>query len=279
MENKDTFVKFEELLTIKRYSPNSIKVYLHMVYSFQKFVGNTPIERLDNKYVLLKVITYIKHRNYGSSSQKQLLGALALFYRELFKRQVDLSSIYPTQKEYFLPEILSKEEVGKLLKNTANLKHLTILKTIYALGLRRSEVLDLKINDIDGKRKLVHIKNAKGKKDRILPLSDKLLTGLREYYRAYKPTEYMFYGANRSQYSVTSLRKVFLNACKRSGIRKNVTLHSLRHAYATHLMDMGTDVRMIQELLGHNSIKTTMRYTHVTIRSIKDVPSPLDFLE
>jgi len=151
-----------------------------------------------------------------------------------------------------------------------------MLMTCYGLGLRRSEVLDLRINDIDGGRRLVHIKNAKGNKDRIVPISEKLLVLLREYYSAYKPRGYLFYGIKHDRYSETSFRNVFTQACKRANIRKNVTIHSLRHAYATHLMDNGTDIRLIQELLGHNSIKTTMQYTHVTTRSIQNVRNPLD---
>lgn len=279
MDDKVSFVKFKEILELKRYSSNTTRAYLNMLFAFQKFVGKTPIERLDSSYIILRASGFIKKKNFSTSSHKQLLGALKLYYNEVFQRNVDFSMIYPTRSERFLPQILSKEEVVRLFKNTNNLKHLTILKTIYALGLRRSEVLNLKISDIDGKRKLVHIKNAKGKKDRIIPLSDKLLTQLREYYKIYKPKKYLFYGAGKEQYSTASLRNVFVKACNRAKITKKVTLHSLRHTYATHLMDSGTDIRMIQELLGHDSIKTTMRYTHVTTRSIRDVKSPLDFLE
>ncbi|QLG45312.1 tyrosine-type recombinase/integrase [Costertonia aggregata] len=273
------FVKFRKILQLKRYSESTIKNYMHMVATFQEHVGNTPIHKLDTAFIIKHAADLVAAKNYGASSHKQLIGALSLYYKELYKRPMDFSMIYPTRKEHSLPEILAKEEVLELFSQTKNLKHLTILKTIYALGLRRSEALNLKVADIDGKRKLVHIKSAKGKKDRIVPLPDKLLVQLREYYRSYKPKNHLFYGANRSQYSAASIRNVFKAACKRAKITKNVTLHSLRHAYATHLMDAGTDVRMIQQLLGHESIKTTMRYTHVTTRSLLHVPSPLDFLE
>ena len=178
-----------------------------------------------------------------------------------------------------MPQILAKEEVAKIIGKTKNHKHRTILLTTYALGLRRSEVINLKVADIDGNRKLVHIKNAKGHKDRVLPLSDKLLRLLRDYYKDYRPKEYLFYGTDHGKYSQTSLRSIFKKACRTASIKKHVTFHSLRHAYATHLLDSGVDIRMIQELLGHNSIKTTMRYTHVTTRCIQNIQSPIDFLD
>lgn len=130
-----------------------------MLLAFQKFVGNIPIERLDNSFIILRASEFLRKKNFSISSHKQLLGALKLYYNEIFQRAVDFSMIYPTRSERFLPQILSKEEVVCLFKSTSNLKHLTILKTIYALGLRRSEIINLKISDIDGKRKLVHIKN------------------------------------------------------------------------------------------------------------------------
>lgn len=276
MNDIDSFVKFKKILELKRYSESTIRSYGHMV-RLSKNLSATHRSKdltMPSSFYGPRILSGTGRL---ASSHKQLLGALTLYYKELYQRQVDFSMIYPARKERFLPRILSKQEVGDLFRSTANLKHRTVLKTIYALGLRRSEVLNLKISDIDGKRNLVHIKNAKGKKDRIVPLSEKLLVQLREYYRIYRPKEYLFYGSGRDQYSTASLRNVFVNACKRAKIKKHVTLHSLRHSYATHLMDAGTDVRMIQELLGHDSIKTTMRYTHVTTRSIRDVKSPLIF--
>ncbi len=137
----------------------------------------------------------------------------------------------------------------------------------------------MKINDIDGKRSVVHIKNAKGQKDRVLPLSDKLRDQLRTYYTSYQPQEYLFNGQKGGRYSPQSLRKVFDQACSHAKITKKVTIHSLRHAYATHLLEAGTDIRVIQQLLGHTSIRTTMIYTHVTANNLMKVPSPLDFLD
>ncbi len=278
MLDKDTFQKFGELLQLKRYSPNTIKTYVNMVVIFQKFIGRTPIERLNKENISISIIKLIKHKNYSTASHKQLIGALNIFYRDLFNRPIDFSPIYPARKQYTLPEILSKEEVRSIIEVTTNIKHKTIIMTIYALGLRRSELINLNISDIDSKRGVVHIKKGKGSKDRIIPLSKKLLSQLRTYFKIYRPEQFLFCGAKKNKYSAASLRNIFKSSCKKASINKHVTLHSLRHAYATHLMDNGTDVRLIQELLGHNSIKTTMRYTHVTTKSIKNIKSPLDFL-
>ncbi|MCL4164664.1 UNVERIFIED_CONTAM: hypothetical protein GTU68_007824 [Idotea baltica] len=164
-----------------------------------------------------------------------------------------------------------------MLDLTVNLKHKAMLTTIYALGLRSGELINLKMSHIDKYRDIITIKAGKGKRDRQLPFPESLKIILREYYIKYKPKTYLFEG-QKSQYSPASLRAVFKDSVKRGGITKEVTLHSLRHAYATNLLESGTDLRLIQELLGHNNIKTTMLYTHVSKRSMLQVKSPLDFL-
>ena len=150
--------------------------------------------------------------------------------------------------------------------------------TGYSAGLRISEIINLRIKDIDSSRMVITIRRAKGKKDRQVPLSVKLLEQLRLYYKTYKPKVYLFEGADGGQYATRSLQNVFQSAKKSSGNNKPGGIHSLRHSYATHLMEAGTDIRIIQELLGHNSIKTTQRYTHVSKQQIGKVQSPLDKL-
>lgn len=278
MADKDTFVKFSEFLSLKRYSQSTIGAYLSMVGKFQEFLGLVPMERLNGDIILIQTMDFIKAKGYSASSHKQVLGALGLFYVDFMRIGVDFRSIYPSRKEKRLPQILSLEEVGSIIAKTENLKHKTILMTVYGLGLRRSELRNLKISDIDGNRMLVHIKQAKGKKDRVVPLSIRLLEQLREYYKCYRPKIYLFNGPKGEPYSTSSVRSIFASACQRARIAKYVTLHSLRHAYATHLLDSGVDIRIIQQLLGHVNIKTTMTYTHVTTRSVQNVTSPLDFL-
>ena len=274
-----TFVPFQRLMAIKRYSTATIKTYVGLLTIFQHFVGPTPIHALDTSALLNHVLRIVEAKQYTYSSHKQLISAIALYLKEIHRRSVDFRPVYPTRRPQPLPEILSVGEVKAILTASRNLKHRTMLTLVYALGLRSGELIHLKITDINGERKTVHVKGAKGNKDRILPLPDSLRDLLREYYIKYQPKEYLFNGQKHATYSPQSLRKVFGAACQKADIRQKVTLHSLRHAYATHLLEAGTDVRVIQQLLGHNSIRTTMIYTHVTTRNLMKVPSPLDFLD
>lgn len=172
--------------------------------------------------------------------------------------------------------MLSLDEVKALLEVTDNLKHKTLLSLIYSAGLRRSEAQNLAVKDIDSKRKIIKINGAKGKKDRYVPLSENLLQLLREYYKVYKPKYYLFEGKNGGKYSFTSMSKVLKRSVRKAGITRNVHLHILRHSFATHLLEQGTDIRIIQEILGHNSIKTTERYTHVANTHLRSIKNPFD---
>jgi integrase/recombinase XerD len=174
---------------------------------------------------------------------------------------------------------LSKEEIKAILEAPTNIKHKTMLSLVYACGLRRSELLHIKPRDIDSKRKLLLIRNAKGRKDRIAPLSDKLIAMLRAYYKIYKPKTWLFEGQKKgSKYSATSVQKILKLAISEAKINKPVSLHWLRHSYATHLLEAETDLRYIQEILGHKSSKTTEIYTHVSTKSIQQIKSPFDEL-
>ena len=274
----DKFKDFKQLMLIKRYSPNTINAYIGLLASFDRYIGpEQEIHRLDNKFLLQKIREIVIDRKYAYTTQKQLLSAIALYLREIFATNVDFDTLRPRQPQRVLPDILSLEEVKRILELTSNLKHKAMLTTIYALGLRSGELINLKISHLDSHRNRVTIRAAKGKRDRQLPFPESLKEILREYYKRYKPNTYLFEG-QKGKYAPASLRAVFSNACERADIQKDVTLHSLRHAYATHLLESGTDLRLIQELLGHNNIKTTMLYTHVSNRSLLQVKSPLDLL-
>ena len=182
------------------------------------------------------------------------------------------------RKTFRLPTVLSQPEVTKVLAQVDNLKHQAMLQTIYGCGLRLSELIHLEVRDIDSDRMVVVIRLAKGRKDRLVPLPAKLLHLLRRYYQSYKPKEYLFEGQNGGQYGRSSVQQVFRRACRRAGIRKKATLHTLRHSYATHLLEGGTDLRYIQVLLGHSSSKTTEIYTHVSELHPQKITSPLDTL-
>ena len=236
------------------------------------------MENLEDKEVFSCVIEIVKEKNLAYTSHKQLCASLKLFYKEMYGRDINFLAVYPTRRPSPLPNIMSLSEVKSILNCHDNLKHKAMLTVIYALGLRSGELINLRISDIYSERNQIHIRTAKGRKDRVVPFPESLRNILREYYKIYSPREYLFCGQKGNQYSSESLRKVFKEALKKAGIKRNLTLHSLRHAYATHLMDRGTDVRIIKELLGHTSIKTTLIYTHVTNKTLENVPSPLDFL-
>ena len=192
---------------------------------------------------------------------------------------IDPVKIQRPRPRHKLPNVLSKEEVKKMLRSMSNEKHRVMLSLIYACGLRRSELINLIPVDIERNRNLLRIRQAKGFKDRVVPISVKTLEMVDAYVDHFKPQKYLFEGQWPGEpYSVSSLEKVLKNACARAGIRKPVTLHWLRHSYATHLLESGTDLRYIQELLGHQSSKTTEIYTHVTTRGIQNIRSPLDDL-
>jgi len=177
-----------------------------------------------------------------------------------------------------LPEVLAKSEIKQMISINTNIKHRCILSMLYSAGLRRSEIINLKIEDVDSKRMLIKVTNGKGKKDRLTLLSNTLLEDLRGYYKKYRPTTYLFEGASGSKYSGSSIAKIVARSGHKAGIRKKVSPHTLRHSFATHLLENGTDLRYIQNLLGHSSSKTTEIYTHVAVNAVKAIESPLDSL-
>ena len=267
---------FEQEMAIKRYSRNTINTYSGMLNVFYAINKITYWNKLDERTLSKKLKEYILKRNIGYSHQKQLVSALRLFYKLVFHQDYFFYELRNARKPNNLPAVLSFEEVQRILSNTTNLKHKTILSTIYALGLRVGELINLRLSDFDKDRNIVHIKNAKGDKDRIVNYPPKLKTLLNEYYLDFKPKEFLVEGQKGGQYSTSSIRQLYNRATKAAGIKKKVTVHTLRHSYATHLLERGTDIRIIQKLLGHNSIKTTMIYTHVSEAFLGEVISPFE---
>lgn len=204
---------------------------------------------------------------------------MKLFFRNIENKQLHPELIHRPKTQRLLPNVLSKEEIKLILNAHGNIKHKAMLSLIYSCGLRRSELIHLKLADIDSKRGLVIIRQSKGRKDRIAPLSKKILELLRDYYNAYKPKEWLFEGqSGKGQYDERSLASVLKQALRKSNITKPVSLHWLRHSYATHLLENGTDLRYIQEILGHSSSRTTEIYTHVSNKSLQKIVSPFDSL-
>jgi integrase/recombinase XerD len=274
------FQDFNTLLKIKRYSDNTSIAYIGLLKVFQEFLGHKiPMERLEDYYLFQKIGEFILKKSYVYTTQKQLLSAIKLYLKEMHSREVDFQKLQPRAPQQTLPQILSLEEVTTIINKTINLKHKAMLATVYSLGLRSGELIHLKIADFDKNRNCVFIAQAKGRKDRVVPYPDSLKPIIRAYYVAYKPKLYLFEGQKGGMYSSGSLRAVFNASCKRARIRKKVTCHNLRHSYATHLLDAGTNLRIIQNLLGHTNIKTTLVYTKVSNQSVINTRSPLDFLK
>ncbi len=271
--------QFKNWLQAKRYSNNTIKTYLETLRSFLAFHAAQPIEEIGNDDIINFNNKYILANGYSAAYQNQVVNAVKLFFRTVENRMMDVDRIERPRRAQKLPEILSLEEVEKLLNSLDNQKHRTMLAIIYSAGLRRSELLNLRIRDVDSSRMLIHLHSAKGNKDRIVPLSETVLELLRTYYKQYKPEEYLFEGQFGGQYSEKSLQEVFHKAKEKAQIRKKITLHTLRHSYATHLLESGVNLRYIQEILGHKSPKTTQIYTHVSSEGIGKIQSPIEKLK
>jgi site-specific recombinase XerD len=277
LENKKLVIDFKRLLEIKRYSKRTIDSYISVL---NKFLGEYPKQRAD-KISIIEIEKYLNDKvvkaKVSQSTQKQIVGSLKLFFNAYLSKNYQLDYLYPDRSEQKLPNVLSQQEVFSILDCIENLKHKSIITTIYSCGLRMQELLDLKIESIDSDRMQLKIVSSKGNKDRYVALSEKLLVLLRDYFEIYKPSEYLFEGQKGGQYTATSVQSVFKRAIKKVGIQKKVTVHTLRHSYATHLIENGYDIRVIQDLLGHSSIKTTQIYTRITDVTKSKIKSPLDF--
>lgn len=279
LETLEKIAKFGNWMQHKRYSDSTIKTYTETLRVLLRFILPKRPEEMQAEDMVRFVNGYIIPNKYGFAFQNQAVNSAKLFFREVIKGRLDVEDLERPRREYKLPNVLSKEEVKAILEAPGNIKHRSMLSLIYACGLRRSELLHLKPADVDSKRHLLIIRNSKGKKDRVVPISDKIIEMLREYYKAYKPENYLFEGQKkRMPYSEQSLQSVLKQSLRKCKITKPVTLHWLRHSYATHLLESGTDLRYIQELLGHKSSKTTEIYTHVSEKSLQKIKSPFDDL-
>lgn len=277
-EAEAKITQYKDWLRAKRYSQNTINVYTDSIRTFLRFFYDKPVSEISNEDVIVFNNEYILDNRFSASFQNQVINSIKLFFSTIENTKIEAEFIHRPKRPKLLPNILSKEEVKSIISAPINLKHRTMLCLIYACGLRRSELLNLKITRVDSNRKLLIISQSKGRKDRVIPLSAKILDMLREYYSLYKPKEFLFEGQSGGQYSEKSLESVLKNAIKKAKIIKPVSLHWLRHSYATHLLEAGTDLRYIQEILGHTSSKTTEIYTHVSTKNIQNIISPFDSL-
>lgn len=276
--NVNAYQEFRNQLGLKGYSENTIKNYTAAFANFLILLNNVEANSLPQARLRAYFVYCVKHLKVKTSDLNIRMNAVKFYYEQVLMNPKMFFDIPRPKKEHQLPKVFSVEEVRRLLQITQNKKHNLMLKLCYGMGLRASEITALKVSDIDSDRMTVLVEQAKGKKDRMVNLPETILEELRQYYLAYQPKDFLFEGQFGGKYSYTSLKSVFDKALKATKIRKKLTLHSLRHSYATHLMETGTDIRFIQELLGHQSIKTTQKYLHVSRRSVKEIKSPLDLL-
>jgi integrase/recombinase XerD len=265
-----------ELLLRKRYSQSTITSYTNYFLQFMRHFRDRDLINLTYQQINTYLLYLVRHHAISVSQQNQRINAIKFYYEKVLGQKSEYYHISRPRKESKLPTVLTIEEVEMMLHLTKNLKHKCILMTIYSGGLRRSELINLKVQDIDSKRMLMKLCGAKGKKDRYTLLSSRLLAELRDYYKQYRPSQWLFEGQEGGPYSATSIERVFREAVNRAKIRKYVTPHSLRHSFATHLLEQGTNLRYIQELLGHSSTKTTQIYTRVASNALMKIRNPLD---
>lgn len=278
ISNQFELTKLLQQLQLKGYSSNTIKCYSHEFAQYLYFLKDKNANvctEIDVRNFILYCITTLQLKENTIHSR---INALKFYYEQvLFQKKIFIEIPRP-KKQLKLPKALHMNEVKRILDVTKNLKHNTILKLCYGMGLRVSEITNLKIVDIESASMRVHIQCGKGKKDRYVNLPESILEQLRTYYKTYKPKVYLFEGQYGGQYSTRSIQKIFKNSLQEAKITKKIGIHSLRHSYATHLLEAGTDIRFIQELLGHNDIKTTLIYTNISDKSLRKITSPLDHL-
>ncbi|WP_228122665.1 site-specific tyrosine recombinase/integron integrase [Oceanihabitans sp. IOP_32] len=267
---------FYKYLRGKRYSKSTINIYVFFMADFVEFYSEKPVDTLNNRDVEVFIESVFIKRGYSISSQRQFISALKAFI--LFEpcTQIEGLELVRPYKSLKLPVVLSQKEVIDLIAATKNLKHRAIIVMLYSCGLRISEAMHLTVSDIDIERRQIHIQNSKGRKDRYVGFAKSFLPLLKNYLNTYQPKYYFIEGTNGKPYSPQSVRQFLKRSCKTAGIIKKVTPHTLRHSYATHLLENGVDIRYIQSLLGHSRPETTMIYTHVRKSDLLEIENPLD---
>ena len=266
--------KFDEEMVLRNKSPKTLETYKNQVNHFLHHFNEENIKTLSTdkikKYIFDKV-----NNGYSREFQNQVINALKRYYEYVHKRKFEDFELPRPKKGRYLPNVISAEDIQKMLELTKNLKHKTIISIFYGCGLRRNEIVEIKIKDIDFNSKTITV-HGKGDKYRLLPIGDKLMNQIKKYIKSYLPKDYLFNGQNEPQYTGSSIGKMIKEKGKTAGIKKTITPHCLRHSFATHLLEAGVDLRIIQKLLGHSSSKTTEIYTHVSRKSILNIKSPLE---
>jgi integrase/recombinase XerD len=266
----------EQKLKLRAYSENTIRTYLQSFKEFLQFYEDTDPLELNEIEIRNYLLFLIEKKKLSRSTQNQAINAIKFFYEKILGQDRKVYHLDRPMRERKLPEVLSQLEVMQIFEAVGNLKHRVMLMLIYAAGLRRSELINLRVGDVDLNRNTVFIRGAKGSKDRQSVMAQSLAPLLQQYLKEYNPSFWLFEGINGDRYSTSSLRMVLKTGVQKAGIKKRVRLHMLRHSFATHLLEAGTSTRYIQVLLGHHSPKTTEIYAHVSRFALDKIQSPLD---
>jgi site-specific recombinase XerD len=271
--------RMEEELKLRGYSPRTHKVYVDWVRRFAAYYRRPP-EEMGGEDVRAFLVDLLEVRKLSRSSLIQALCALKFFYSDVLHRSFEVEDLRFAKRKRKLPTVLSESEVKKVLAAATDLKEQVIVMTLYSGGLRLSELLHLQVKDIDSNKMQIRVRHGKGAKDRNVVLSRTLLNALRTYFLKYRPQTWLFYGQTpQHKLNERTVQRLVSRLGEQAGLRYHITAHTLRHSFATHLLERGTEVPYIQELLGHRSIKTTMLYTRVSPRALNKVISPLDRLD
>lgn len=279
--NKAQLMLYLEQLALKQYSKSTLQTYRNEFMQLLQLLKDIPVQDLTPDHLKRYMLYCVVKLQLSENTLHSRLNALKFYFEQVLRREKFFWEIPRPKRPLQLPKLLNEEELRKLFNALSNKKHKAMLFTAYSAGLRVSEVANLKIKDIDSKRMQILIQRAKGKKDRYVNLSPVLLDILRKYIAEYqpKPTEYLFESEQTfTAYPTRTIQQIFAKAKQKAGITKDVGIHSLRHSFATHLLDKGTDIKYIKDLLGHFDIKTTERYLHVSKQKLVNIISPLDDL-
>lgn len=276
-ENQLLMIRYEQLLKLRKYSPSTLRSYRNEFANFVAIVNNRiAVDALTKEQIKAYLLYLIEKKKYDESRLNMAVSCIKFYYEKVSKQPKLFFDLPRPKRKKILPKVIDQQDVKKILSALDNNKHVAMLMCGYAAGLRVSEIVNLKIEDIDSKRMQIRVSQGKGKKDRYVMLSQVLLDKLRIYFKSHHPKDYLFEGQFGGAISIRTAQQLFANAKRKAGIHKSVGIHSLRHSFATHLHEQGIDIKYIQDLLGHTSIATTMRYTHVSKKDLGKIKSPLD---
>jgi len=277
--HKKAMDAYVAMLRLKNYSENTVKNYSSWFRIYLQHFPDRKPSTITKVEIMDFLINYRENEKWSSTIQNQLINSIKFFYEKILEQPKEMYDLPRAKKPYILPTVFSKKEIFGIIENIRNIKHKSMISLAYAGGLRVSEVVNLKLTDIDSSRMVIILRQAKGKKDRQVMFSENLQEILKEYCTLFKPKVWLFEGHDGNRYSARSVQEVFKKAKEDAGVTKKGSIHALRHSFATHLFESGTDILSIKELLGHASLRTTMTYTHVSKKQLNKIKSPFDTRE